>query len=86
MFNLMKGRLRGSMKAVFQYLKDCPYLWHMGAEQETIGGNLLEGDSIWNFLTLRAIKEWNSLPPEIVGAPSLEHSRLETFQPYDSMI
>ena len=51
-------RLRADMIAVFQDLK------------RVRGRSSLEIRR--NFLMVRTIKQWNSLPPDVVGAPSLE--------------
>ena len=76
-------RLRGDMIAVFQYLKGCHReegidLFSIAPEgrTRTNGWKIVRGKSNLeirsNFLTVRTIKQWNSLPPNFGGAPSLE--------------
>ena len=83
MFSLRKRRLRGDMIAVFQDLKGCHReegidLFSMAPEgrTRTKGWKVIRGRSNLeirrNFLTVRMIQQWNSLPPELVAAPSLE--------------
>ena len=83
MFRLMKRRLRRGMIAVFQDLKGCHSeegidLFSVAPEgrTRTNGWKIVRGKSNLeirrNFLTMRTIKQWNSLPPNVVGAPSLE--------------
>ena len=72
----------GDMTAVFQYLKGCHReegidLFSIAPEGRirTNGWKLVRGKSNLeirrNFLTVRTIKHWNRLPPNVVGAPLL---------------
>ena len=83
MFSLTKRRLRGDMIAVFQYLKSCHR--EEGIDLFSIVPEVRTRTNGWklvrrrpnleirrNFLTVRTIKQWNSLPPDVVAAPSLE--------------
>ena len=83
MFSLTKRRLRGDMIAVFQYWKGCHReegidLFSIIPEgrRRTNEWKLIRGRSTLeirrNFLMVQTIKQWNSLPPDVVGAPSLE--------------
>ena len=71
------------MITVFQYLKGCYReegidLFSIAPEDRTRtnGWRLIRGRSNLeirrNFLMVRTIKQWNSLLPNVVGAPSLE--------------
>ena len=83
MFSLQKRRRRGDTIAVFRYLKGCHSaeglaLFSLAQEGRTrSNGMKLQGsryrlDIRKNFLTVRAISEWNKLPKEVVSSPSLE--------------
>ena len=83
MFSLTKRKLRGDMIAVFQDLKGCHREEGIGSfsiapesRARTNGWKLIRWRSNLeirrNFLTVRIIKQWNSSPPDGVGAPWLE--------------
>jgi len=82
LFNLEKKRLWGHLIAAFQYLKgacrkDGEYLFSKTCCDRTRsnGFMLREGrfslDVRKKFLTIRAVKQWNRFPREVVEAPSL---------------
>ena len=83
MFSLTKRRLRADMIAIIQYLKGCHReegidLFSIAPENRTRtnGCKLIRGrsnlDIRRNFLMMRTIKQWNNLPPNVVGVPSLD--------------
>ena len=83
MFSLQKRRLRGDMIAMFKYLKRCHVeegvgLFSPALETRTRsnGCKLQEGrfrlNLRRNFLTIRAVRQWNVLPRSVVESPSLE--------------
>ena len=83
MFSLEKRRLRGDMISLFKYLKGCHTeegqdLFSIVPECRTCNsGSKLKKDRFWlnirkNFLTVRAVRQWNQLPRELVSAPTLE--------------
>ena len=82
-FSLEKRRLREDMIALFKYLKGC----HTEEGQDLFsilpvcrtqnnGLKLQEArfrlDIRKNFLTVRAVWQWNQLPREVVCSPTLE--------------
>ena len=88
MFSLQKRRLRGDMIALFQYLKGC----HTEEGQDLFSiipvcrtrnnGLKLQEPRFHlnirkNFLTVRAIRQWNQLPREVVGSPTLEAFKVQ---------
>jgi len=89
LFSLEKRRLRGDLRAAFQYLKGPTGRMERGFSQgcsDRTRGNgckLKEGrlrlDTMKKFFTVRVVKHWHRLPREAVDAPSLEvfKARLE---------
>jgi len=82
LFSLEKRRLRGDLRAAFQYLegayrKDGEGLFTWVCSDRTRGdcSKLNEGrfglDIRNQFFTMRMVKHWNMLPREAVDAPSL---------------
>ena len=82
MFSLQKRRLRGDMIALFKDLKGCHTekgqdLFSILPERRTRNnGFKLQEARFWldirkNFLTVRAVRQWNQLPREVVGSPIL---------------
>jgi len=83
LFSLKKRRLRGDLRAAFQYLK---WAYRRDGENNfsraccdrtrSNGFKLREGRfrlSIRkNFLTTRVVKHWNRFPREVVEVPSME--------------
>ena len=83
MFSLEKRRLRGDIIALFKYLKGCHpeesqdlfsilpecRSWNNGLKLQEARFQL---DIKRNFLTVRAVRQWNQLPREVVGSPTLE--------------
>lgn len=83
LFSLGKRRLRGDMIAVFRYIKGChredgQELFSMATETRTRNnGYKLQLPRFHlnirkNFLTVRSVQQWNSLPTKVVSSPSLE--------------
>ena len=80
MFSLEKRRLVGDMIALFKYLKGC----HTEEGQGLF--SIIPECRTWNklqevrfcldirktFLTVRVVQQWNQLPREVVGFPTLE--------------
>jgi len=83
LFTLEKRRLRGDLRAAFQYLKgayrkDGEGLFTRGCSDRTRGNGckLKEGRFRLHirkkFFTLEVVRHWHRLPREAVDAPSLE--------------
>ena len=83
MFSQEKRRLRGDKIALFKYLKCCHtkegqdlFSIIPGCRTQNNGLKLQEArfwlDSRKNFLTVRAVQQWNQLPREVVASPTLE--------------
>jgi len=83
LFSLEKRRLRGDLRAAFQYLKgaytkDGEGLFTRVCSDRTRGNGckLKEGrfrlDIRKKFFTMRVVKQWNRWPRAAVDAPSLE--------------
>uniref|UniRef100_A0A670K9H8 Reverse transcriptase domain-containing protein n=1 Tax=Podarcis muralis TaxID=64176 RepID=A0A670K9H8_PODMU len=83
MFSLEKRRLRGDMIAMFKYIKGCHIeegerLFSAAPEKWTrSNGSKLQERRFHlnirkNFLTVRAVRQWNLLPRSVVESPSLE--------------
>jgi len=91
LFNLEKRKLQGNLRAAFQYLKGMykkagERLFTRTCKDRTRcnGFKLKEGrfrlDTRKKFFTVWMVGHWNTLPREVVDAPSLEvfHARLDT--------
>ncbi|WP_411028220.1 hypothetical protein, partial [Salmonella sp. s60131] len=87
MFSLSKRRLRGDMIAMFKYLKGCHIeegtgLFSMASETRTRGNGFKLQEKRFhlnirkNFMTVRAVRQWNMLPRRVVESPSLEVFRV----------
>ena len=83
MFSLEKRRLRVDLTAHFKYLKGCHTekgqdLFSITPECRTYNNGLKLKEARFqlnirkNFLTVRAVRQWNQLPQEVVSAPTLE--------------
>uniref|UniRef100_A0A670JAM0 Reverse transcriptase domain-containing protein n=1 Tax=Podarcis muralis TaxID=64176 RepID=A0A670JAM0_PODMU len=83
MFSLEKRRLRGDMIAMYKYIKGCHIeegerLFSAAPEKRTrSNGSKLQERRFHlnirkNFLTVRAVRQWNLLPRSVVESPSLE--------------
>ena len=83
MFSLEKRRWRGGMIALFKYLNSCQseegrdlFLIMTECRTRNNGLKLQEArfrlDIRKNFLTVIAVRQWNQLPREVVGSPTLE--------------
>ena len=92
LFSLEKRRLRGDMINMYKYIRG-PYnelgveLFTLRSTQRTRGHSLRLEEKRFRlqirkgFFTVRAVKMWNRLPPEVVLASSLECFKkgLDTF-------
>jgi len=82
MFSLGKGRLRGNFVLTFRYLKragkkDQEELFFIGECCYSIRGtgfNIKEGklDTKKKVFNVKVVRQWNRLPREVVGAPSMD--------------
>ena len=83
MFSLDKRRLRGDMIALFKYLKCCHTeegqdLFSIIPDCRTRNNGLKFQEARFrldirkNFLTVRAVRQWNQLPREVMSSPALE--------------
>ena len=83
MFSLEKRRLRGDMITLLDYLKGCHTeegqdLFSILPECRTRNNRFKLQEARFrleirkNFLTVRAVRQWNQLPREVVGSPTLE--------------
>jgi len=82
LFSLEKRRLRGDLRAIFQYLKGPTGRMERGCSQECVvigqGGegskpkeDRFRLDIRKKFFPVRVVKHWPRLPREAVDAPSL---------------
>ena len=83
MFSLEKRRLRRDMTALFKDFEGCHTeegqdlssilpecrTWNEGLKLQEARFQL---DIRKNILTVRAVQQWNQLPSEVVGSPTLE--------------
>ncbi|XP_062838789.1 uncharacterized protein LOC134299554 isoform X1 [Anolis carolinensis] len=83
MFSLQKRRLRGDMIAIYKYVRrshreEGASLFAAALETRTLNNGFKLQERRFhlnirkNFLTVRAVRQWNSLPRTVVEAPSLE--------------
>ena len=83
MFSLEKRRLRGDMIAMFKYIKGCHIeegerLFSAAPEKRTRGNGFKLQERRFhlnirkNFLTVRAVGQWDLMPRSVVESPSLE--------------
>uniref|UniRef100_A0A803TH73 Reverse transcriptase domain-containing protein n=1 Tax=Anolis carolinensis TaxID=28377 RepID=A0A803TH73_ANOCA len=83
MFSLQKRRLRGDMIAMYKYVRgshreEGARLFSAALETRTRNNGFKLQERRFhlnirkNFLTVRAVQQWNSLPQSVVEAPSLE--------------
>uniref|UniRef100_A0A803T918 Reverse transcriptase domain-containing protein n=1 Tax=Anolis carolinensis TaxID=28377 RepID=A0A803T918_ANOCA len=83
MFSLQKRRLRGDMIAMYKYMKgshreEGASLFSAALQTRTRNNGFKLQERRFhlnirkNFLTVRAVRQWNSLPGAVVDAPSLE--------------
>ena len=83
MFSLEKRGLQGDLIAAFQYLKETYredgeglFIRECRDRMRGNGFKLKEGrfglDNGKKFFTMRVVRQWNRLPREAVGAPTLE--------------
>ena len=83
MFSLEKRRLKGDMITVFKYLKGCHTeegqdLFSIIPECRTRNNGLKLKEARFrlnirkNLITVRAERQWNQLPRELVSTPTLE--------------
>ena len=94
---LEKRRLRGGLRAAFQYLKgayrkDGDNLFSRACcDRRRSNGFTLREGSFWldirkKFFTMRAAKHWNRLPTEVVEAPSLETCKIRLDRALSNLI
>uniref|UniRef100_A0A803SSL5 Reverse transcriptase domain-containing protein n=1 Tax=Anolis carolinensis TaxID=28377 RepID=A0A803SSL5_ANOCA len=83
MFSLQKRRLRGDMIAMYKYVRgshreEGASLFSAALQTRTRNNSFKLQERRFhlnirkNFLTVRAVRQWNSLPQTVVEAPSLE--------------
>ena len=89
--------MRGDMIALFKYLKGCHTeegqdLFSILPECGTRNNGLklqearFQLDIRKNFLTFRAVRQWNQLPREVVGSPTLEAFERQLDSPLPGML
>ncbi|PKU40348.1 hypothetical protein llap_9347 [Limosa lapponica baueri] len=97
LFSLEKGRLWGDLIAAFQYLKGAYrrageglFIRECSDRMRSNGFELKEGrfrlDTRKKFFGVRVLRHWNTLPREVVDAPSLEVFKARLDGPLSSLV
>ena len=97
MFSLEKRRLTGDMITLLEYLKGCHTeegqdLFSILPECRTRNHELKLQEARFrldirkNLLTVRAVRQWNQLPREVVGSPTLEAFKRQLDSPLSGML